>query len=257
MDKGPAPRPFLRAAVGTAATLLLLASLALGVAVGVDEDGFLLIVSALAGLGLWQVSLIGRAPRLSTLLKDAAAITFLLLVRSDAYQIWQLPATWLDVLRLTPVGMTASLLLYFSGALATLVRARRALALRETVSLLAVPLLLNLAFALGAADLMAELGGAISAASFPDPLRLALGRALDLFVLNEAIVGVLGFLIRGRPARDIRLHCALAGAALVRRGNADDRRSAAAGGCDGVRPRSSWRSARQRARKPVSGQSFF
>ena len=82
-ENGPAPRPLLRAAVGAAATLLLLASLALGVAV-VDEDSFLLIVSALAGLGLWQVSLTGRAPRLSTLLRDGAAITFLLLVRSDA-----------------------------------------------------------------------------------------------------------------------------------------------------------------------------
>lgn len=84
---GCAPRPFLRAAVGIAATLSLLASLALGVAVGVNEDGFLLTVSALVGLGLWHVTLLGRAPRLSRLLQDAAAITLLLIVRSEAYQI--------------------------------------------------------------------------------------------------------------------------------------------------------------------------
>ena len=205
----PFARPFLRRPVAPASlTAGGAALLALGfyAAIGALQP----IVAAIAGAGGLALLRRARAERpysAALIALDAAAFAIFALQRNDSIGFWQLPGPWADVWRFDPAGATIALIVYAGGSIMALIAGFRGLRLIEGVSLIAVPFLFNLLMAIGADWHMAELGAMATArASLPFPAQVAIGRALALWFVGEAMLTMISLVSVNRLPRSARTH---------------------------------------------------
>src|SRR5271168_457109 len=205
----PFARPFLRRPVAPASlTAGGAALLALGfyAAIGALQP----IVAAVAGAGGLALLRRARAERpysAALIALDAAAFAIFAFQRNDSIGFWQLPGPWADVWRFDPAGATIALIVYAGGSIMALIAGFRGLRLIEGVSLIAVPFLFNLLMALGADWHMAELGAMATArASLPFPAQVAIGRALALWFVGEAMLTMISLVSVNRLPSSARTH---------------------------------------------------
>ena len=144
---------------------------------------------ALAALALLRWARAERPYSPALIAIDAAAFAIFAFDRNDSLGFWQLPGPWADVFRFDPPGATIALIIYAGGSILALIGGFRGLRLIEALSLIAIPFLFNLLLAIGADWHMAELGAAVTAhANLPFPAQVAIGRALTLWFIGEAIL---------------------------------------------------------------------
>ena len=207
----PYARPFVRQPAITAwlGGLALLA-LAFYIVIALREP----ILAAVAGAGGLALLRWARAerPYSSALIAiDAAAFAIFAFDRNDSLGFWQLPGPWADVFRFDPPGAAIALVIYAGGSILALIGGFRGLRLIEALSLIAVPFLFNLMLAIGADWHMAELGAAATAhASLPFPAQVAIGRALTLWFVGEAILTLINLISVNRLPRSARTHALFA-----------------------------------------------
>ncbi|HET6757300.1 MAG TPA: hypothetical protein VFH21_06785, partial [Burkholderiales bacterium] len=171
--------------------------------------------AALAVL-LWALVLSDRWSPLTAPIATAIVIALFSASVSPEAKLWQVPASWADLMVLTPQGATLGSLLYLSVALWSLARFARPLSLIANLALLAAPYLFNLLLALAASGMTLGLGRMALGADLPAPVASGLGRTLILFAFNEAVLLGLGLLMDRRLAPSWRLHLlVLASSALA------------------------------------------
>ena len=168
------------------------------------------IVAALAGaagLALLRWARAERPYSPALIAIDAAAFAIFAFQRNDSIGFWQLPGPWADVWRFNSAGATIALIIYAGGSIMALISGFRGLRLIEALSLIAVPFLFNLLMTIGADWRMAGLGDVASAhASLPFPAQVAIGRALTLWLVGEAMLTMIDLVSVNRltsSARDI------------------------------------------------------
>ena len=190
METSPAfARPFAHRSVG----LLWLGGFAL-LAVAFYAAIALLqpIVAAVAGAGALALLRWARAERPvspALIAFDAAAFAIFAIQRNDSIGFWQLPGPWADVPRFDIAGAAIALTVYTGGSILALIGGFRGLRLIEAMGLIAIPFLFNLLLAIGADWHMAELGAVVTAhANLPFAAQVAIGRALTLWFIGEAIL---------------------------------------------------------------------
>jgi cyclic beta-1,2-glucan synthetase len=184
---------------------------------GAEFGGSQIAIAAMLGatcLALSQASLSHQFPRRHEFLFDFFALAAIAAAHDAATNVWQVPAVWLDLLRLSTPGTICAALIYFAGTVSIQARQSRHLAWHVSLCLLSVPLLFNLVLALGADGLMQQLGyWATLHVVLPTPQTAAIlagiGRTLVLGGFVEFLVAGLGFSSTGRLPRDIRLHLLL------------------------------------------------
>ena len=211
----PYARPFVRqfAAPSWVGGVGLLA-LAFYAAVALRQP----ILAALAGAGGLSLLRSARAQRPyshALIAIDAAAFALFAIQRNDSLGFWQLPGPWSDVWRFDPPGATIALIIYAGGSILALIGGFRGLRLVEALSLTAIPFLFNLLMTVGADWHMAELGAAVTAhASLTFPAQVAIGRALTLWFIGEAIFILINLVSVNLFPRSVRTHAlfALSGA---------------------------------------------
>jgi cyclic beta-1,2-glucan synthetase len=205
--------PFARpSARGPAAPTLVAASgaalLALGfyAAIGARQP----IVAALAGavgLALLRRARAERPYSAALIAVDAAAFAIFAFQRNDSIGFWQLPGPWADVWRFNPAGATIALIVYVGGSIMALIAGFRGLRLIEALSLIAVPFLFNLLLTVNADWHMAELGAMATAhANLPFPAQVAIGRALALWFVGEAMLTMIDLVSVNRLPSSARAH---------------------------------------------------
>jgi len=168
------------------------------------------IVAAIVGLAALAILRWARAERpfsQALIVFDAAAFAIFAYDRNDSIGFWQLPGPWADVFRFDTFGATIALAVYAGGSILALIGGFRGLRLIEAVSLIAVPFLFNLLLAVGADWHMAELGALVTAhANLPFPAQVAIGRALTLWFIGEAIFILINLISVNLIPRSLRTH---------------------------------------------------
>ena len=147
---------------------------------------------------------------------DAAAFAIFAFQRNDSIGFWQLPGPWTDVPRFDMAAATIALMVYAGGSILALIGGFRGLRVIEAVSLIAIPFLFNLLLTIGADWHMAELGaGATAHANLPFPVQVAIGRALTLWLIGEAMLILLSLTSVNRLPRSARAHVLFALSAVL------------------------------------------
>jgi len=168
------------------------------------------VLAALAGAGalaLLRWAWAERPYSAALIASDAAAFAIFAIQRNDSLGFWQLPGPWADVWRFDPPGATIALIVYAGGSILALIGGARGLRLIEAVSLIAVPFLFNLLITVGADWRMAGIGAALTPhANLPFPVHVAIGRALILWFIGEAILTLINLVSVNRLPRSARGH---------------------------------------------------
>ncbi len=175
-------------------------------------------IGGAAGLALLRWTRAERPYSRALIAIDAAAFAIFAIQRNDSLGFWQLPGPWADVWRFDLAGATIALIIYAGGSILALIGGFRGLRLIEALSLIAIPFLFNLLMAVGADWHMAELGAVATAhASLPFPAQVAIGRALTLWFIGEAILVLINWISVNRLPRSARTHAlfALSGVAAA------------------------------------------
>ncbi|HVP99331.1 MAG TPA: glycosyl transferase family 36, partial [Roseiarcus sp.] len=172
------------------------------------------LASAIAGAGgLWLLRR-ARAERPysnALVIIDAAAFAIFAYLRNDGLGFWQLPGPWLDVLRFNAPDATLALIVYVGGSVMALLGGYRGLRVVEALSLVAVPFLFNILLVVGADWHMAEIGAfATARASLPFPAEVAIGRALTLWFLGEAMLTLISLVSVNHLPHSLRTHAVFA-----------------------------------------------
>ena len=135
---------------------------------------------------------------------DAAAFAIFAFQRNDALGFWQLPGPWADVWRFDAPGVTIALIVYVGGSIMALIGGFRGLRLVEALSLIAIPFLFNLLVTIAADWHMAEIGAFASRArAFRLSAQVAIGRALTLWFLGEAMLTLISLISVNRLPRSL------------------------------------------------------
>ena len=117
-----------------------------------------------------------------------------------------MPGPWIDVLRFNLPSAVIALLVYSAAAVMALIAGYRGLRIVEALSLIAVPFLFNVLIVVGADWHMAELGAAVTLhAALPFPVQVAIGRAITLWLLGEAMLALIVAVSLNRPPRSLRV----------------------------------------------------
>ena len=115
---------------------------------------------------------------------DFFAVAALAALCDPAGVLWRAPTSLQNIFLLTPGGAGTAIFLYLTGAVA--LKGRSPLAIRA--ALISLPFLFCLLVALGS-SVVTELGrAALLGFDAPDFVKIIAGRALVLFLLNEAVV---------------------------------------------------------------------
>ncbi len=201
-----------RLEAGGVAAMLVLAVLSIDTPYAVS----VILVAVLGAAGLRLVRrMAGVEARAADVALDAVILGIFAASRDDTFAVWQLPNQWGHLLRMTPVGVVAAVLIYLGATLAFALHSGRLLALRERLAILVLPLLFNMALSLGNGGMMHDLGAILLAHfTFPEPIALVVGRTLMLFAFGEILVVLLRTLVVGRMIWDWRVHALMLGAAL-------------------------------------------
>ena len=206
-----APPALLRAsrALPAAAGVVLTAP-AIYLAV-VAHAALLSAVLGAAGLGLLRHALAQRPYAKALIAFDAAAFAIFAYLRNDGLGFWQLPGPWLDVIRFNATGAALALIVYVAGAVMALVGGYRGLRVVEALSLIAIPFLFNILLVIGADWHMAEIGALLTAhAPLPFAAEVAIGRALTLWLLGEAMLTLINLVAVNRFPQSLRTHAVFA-----------------------------------------------
>ena len=201
-------RPVARRSVSPSALALggvALLVLALYAAIGWREA----IGAAVAGAAALALLRSARAERpysAALIAIDAAAFAIFAFQRNDSLGFWLLPGPWADVWRFNAPGATIALIMYAGGSIMALIGGFRGLRLIEAMSLIAVPFLFNLLLTVGADWHMAEIGAAVAHASLPFSGQVAIGRALTLWFVGEAMLTLISLVSVNRLSRSLRTH---------------------------------------------------
>ena len=172
-------------------------------------------IAGAAGLALLRWARAERPYSHALIAIDAAAFAIFAIQRNDSLGFWQLPGPWSDVWRFNPPGAVIALSVYAGGSILALIGGFCGLRLIEALSLIAIPFLFNLLLTVGADWHMAELGATVTAhASLPFPAQVAIGRALTLWFIGEAILTLINLISVNLLPRSVRTHAlfALSGA---------------------------------------------
>jgi cyclic beta-1,2-glucan synthetase len=167
------------------------------------------IVAALAGSAALALLRSARAERPHSpalIAIDAAAFAIFAFQRNDSLGFWLLPGPWADVWRFNAPGATIALIIYAGGSIMALIGGFRGLRLIEAMSLIAVPFLFNLLLTVGADWHMAEIGAAVVRSSLPFSGQVAIGRALTLWFIGEAMLTLISLVSVNRLSRSVRTH---------------------------------------------------
>ena len=205
----PFARSFVRRPVApTSVAAAGAAALALGFYMAIDAGQP--VVAALAGavgLALLRWARAERPYFAGLIAADAAAFAIFAFQRNDLIGFWQLPGPWADVWRFNPAGATIALIVYTGGSIMALIAGFRGLRLIEALSLIAVPFLFNLLMAIGADWHMAELGAmATGHAGLPFPVQVAIGRALTLWFVGDAMLTMINLVSVNLLPNSARTH---------------------------------------------------
>jgi cyclic beta-1,2-glucan synthetase len=147
---------------------------------------------------------------------DAAAFAIFTFQRADTLGFWQLPGPWADVFRFDVPGATIALTIYVGGSILALIGGFRGLRIIEAASLIALPFLFNLLVVVAADWHMAEIGAFVTArAALPFSVQVAIGRALTLWFLGEALLISLNLVSVNRLPRSARIHALFAASAII------------------------------------------
>jgi cyclic beta-1,2-glucan synthetase len=205
----PFARPFARQpaahgflAAGGAALL------ALGIyAAVVARQPIVAALAGAAGLALLRWARAERPYSAALIAIDAAAFAIFAFQRNDSLGFWLLPGPWADVWRFNAAGATIALIVYAGGSAMALIAGYRGLRLIEAMSLIAVPFLFNLLLTVGADWHMAEVDAIVTAHSnLPFPAQVAIGRALVLWFIGEAMLTLIALVSVNRLPSSARTH---------------------------------------------------
>ncbi len=117
---------------------------------------------------------------------------------------------WIDVFRFNLPSAAIALIVYAGASVMALIGGFRGLRLIEALSLIAVPFLFNLLVTIEADWHMAEIGAFVTAhAPLPFPAQVAIGRALTLWFLGEAVVTLICLVSVNRLPLSRRTHVLL------------------------------------------------
>jgi len=172
------------------------------------------LIGALGVAALFQARVCHKPP-LSPLGLAALTLGLFAAMRDDGLTLWQVPAHWPDLLRVTPIGLATITTVYFLATMVVVVNKQRLLSWRETLTLLATPVLFNLLLALGSVSLMGGIGEVLSLHLVTPPVAVTLGRFAALFVFVEAVTSFIALMIAGRVPRLAKLHGLLAAATAL------------------------------------------
>jgi cyclic beta-1,2-glucan synthetase len=182
----------------------------------VARDPVLAALAGAGGLALLRVARSERPFSNALIAVDAAAFALFAFHRNDGLGFWQLPGHWTDVFRFNSPGATIAIAIYVGGSIMALIGGYRGLRIVEAVSLIAVPFLFNLLLTLAADWHMAEIGAFVTAhAPLPFPVQAAIGRALTLWFLGEALLTLVSLVSINRAPRSLRTHALVALSGIV------------------------------------------
>ncbi len=163
-------------------------------------------IAGAGGLALLRWALAERPSSPAIVVVDLFAFALFALDRNDGLGFWQLPGPWLDVMRFNLPSAVIALLLYSALSIMALIARFRGLRVVEGLSLIAVPFLFNLLIVVGADWHMAELGSAVTLhAALPFPVQVAIGRALTLWFIGEAMLILIVVVSLNRGPRSLRV----------------------------------------------------
>ena len=201
-------------ALPAAAAGAALVALAIYAAVALRQP----LLAALGGAGGLALLRMARAERPYSkllILIDAAAFALFAFQRNDGIGFWQLAGPWIDVFRFNLPSAAIALIVYSGASIMGLIGGFRGLRLIEALSLIAVPFLFNLLVTIEADWHMAEIGAFVTAhAPLPFPAQVAIGRALALWVLGEALLTLICFISVNRLPLSRRSHVIFAASAI-------------------------------------------
>ncbi len=216
----PLPRRLARAEpLFLAAAAILAAAAVLGAlrgggwqgAAAAGLSGVLALLAAARGLKV-------AMPPSPRWLLDGIAVGLLALACDPSAPLWGTARSWLDLLRLTPLGAAAGVGLYLAAGIWTLARDGRPPHPITAAGWLVLPFLLNPLLLLGARPLLAELGGALLPAGTEAAHTILLGRLVVLAGFDLVLTIGIGLVMDRRWTRDPRLAALLvlaaAGAAV-------------------------------------------
>ena len=153
-----------------------------------------------------------RGPLLVTLLQGVVSLGLIALASDPQTPVWQPAVAAGDLLGLSRVGAVTAASLYLAASAWSLARARRLLAPRIGLVVLAIPFLFNGLWMLTSPDLTAALGQALCARFAPSAAAF-LGRTLVIAGFNACVFFAIGLVMDGRSTRGPRLHALLAACA--------------------------------------------
>ncbi|MEN6450322.1 MAG: hypothetical protein ABFC96_07520 [Thermoguttaceae bacterium] len=209
---------------GAAASLLAAVAIApqwsatSGVALSWLALGGIALLGGLAGQ-CWKAAATGRRLTLVEAGSDILA-TGVLVASSSVQTIWQAPAAWSDLLRLSAAGATTYLLLYHLANAYALTAWKSHLSLRAAAIIVATPYFFGTLLALQSEPLAASLGGLLTFGLLSGNAAFAamIGRTLLLLVFVEFIAAAACMANGQRLLRSGRAHVYLtliAAAAIV------------------------------------------
>ncbi len=168
------------------------------------------------GLALLRMAFAERPFSSALIAIDAAAFALFAFQRNDGLGFWQLPGPWIDVLRFNLPSAAIALIVYVGASVMALIGGFRGLRVIEALSLIAVPFLFNLLVIVSADWHMAEIGAFVTAhAPLPFPAEVAIGRALTLWFLGEAMLNLVSLVSVDRLPRSARTHALFAVSGMI------------------------------------------
>ena len=155
-----------------------------------------------------------RMPWFPSVFVDAAVIAGYVFLCDPNVTLWKAAEGWGGLFRMSSVGAAVSVAQYICVmAFIGLSWTRRASA-AATAATVAIPFVFCIFMALGS-ELPAALGRALTlGAPLPAPVHHWIGAAIDLFVVNEAVIAGAAIALGRRRPLDWRLHGTLALAAI-------------------------------------------
>ncbi len=207
-----ARRPGAELLPAAGAALIVLAFYA---AVAARQPGLAAIAGG-GGLALLRIAFAERPYSRALVAVDAAAFALFAFLRNDGLGFWQLPGPWVDLFRFNLPSAAIALIVYVGASAMGLIGGSRALRLIEALSLIVVPFLFNVLVILAADWHMAEIGAVVTAhAPLPFPVQAAIGRALTLWFLGEAMFTLTSLVSVDRLPRSARTHALFAVSGIV------------------------------------------
>ncbi len=157
-------------------------------------------------LAIMARMLTGAISPVNALARDGLVLGLLCFSVGPEMQVWQAPAAWHEFLMLSSIGAGAAASLYFGVVVWGLARRGRHPPPGSGAGFLLIPILFNMLLGLGAAHLLAQVGGSLMPDGASRDLQIMFGRAAMLFLFNLIVFVGVGLLMDRRLTRDWRLY---------------------------------------------------